>query len=816
MKMRAWIAACGLVVFSALTVPAAARNPKLTPDEAAGYLGSEELKRTLANAGKPFARPSEVSNSGVLVNNKTKHFTFKKEGDRHVLRTKNLALAIKEDSFELAFTREGETWEAVLTGQKPDGWNIQRTEYGFKASGNCGAELGRCALIVTAVADGIVRFEWATELDPKLLIKTKVVQEGRRKRRVPLKRLKLRVNHVGGAIFGGGERFGSPRLGNYTWSMRPNDSLGAKFRTGWTYCPVPWFFTSAGMGLFLDNAQVDHFSFFDPKSTAEEALKAFQVAMREKDRASLPKPTGLQNEHTIEAAVKDTGYHVWLFAADTPKQLVQDFTGVVGRQPLAPDWAYGVWANLNNGLENAMQSMEVLREKRVPVSGAWVFDCKEPHQDPLIGWWQWSKGVYGDVPAMNKRFQDYGVYPMGYLFTMNWHKGFRKMDALRKWRGWLKKLLIEDDWNGYMEDFGDKMYGGVPMETVLYHKASHILAEELRPGKVSFVRSGFSGTQGYTQLIWGGDQQQRWDFDGLESLIPAGLSAGLSGFGIWAPDILEGPDLELFKRWVQFAAFTCVMREHQWHFNPERQHLLATDQTMRAFRRYGRVHNEIFPYLRTAIGIASRTGIPAIRHMILEYPDDPACYEAHGQYMLGDSMLVAPVYAKGAKTKEVYFPQGLWIDYWTGEQVEVTGKVTVDAPTDIIPVFLKAGSIIPLYPETVQTLATELAGTRYETAGNRLVLRITSNCQNTEATENTFTMYDGTKITCRQEGKVLRIAIAGSPGKRRYEILLPHPVALSGIRIESGKLLLAPQCGKGHTRRLFVEGQNPAIACNEG
>ncbi len=202
-------------------------------------------------------------------------------------------------------------------------------------------------------------------------------------------------------------------------------------------------------------------------------------------------------------------------------------------------------------------------------------------------------------------------------------------------------------------------------------------------------------------MLWGGDQQHNWKRDlGLPSVITAGITAGMSGYSTWGPDISsDGDDRELWLRWAEFGALTPVMRDHPWSRPKFSVDLWHDPGTIALFRRYAILHTALLPYFATYAAEAHRTGVPILRHLVLQYPDDPRAATAEYQYLLGESLLVAPVIEQGAVTRKLYLPKGDWLNYWTGEHLTGGTDVTVPAPIDQIPILVRGGAILPFKPE---------------------------------------------------------------------------------------------------------------------
>ena len=203
------------------------------------------------------------------------------------------------------------------------------------------------------------------------------------------------------------------------------------------------------------------------------------------------------------------------------------------------------------------------------------------------------------------------------------------------WQEMLTHAARDQAWDGWMEDFGeyvddsDHLAAGdgtrlSEVYPLLYHKITSRIVLALNPNIVSFARSGFVGTQQFP-MLWGGDQSHDWKRDtGLPSVITAGITAGMSGYSTWGPDIIsDGYDRELWLRWAEFGALTPVMRDHPWSRPKFSVDLWHDPGTIALFRRYAILHTSLLPYFATYAAEAHRTGVPILRHLVLEYPDDP-------------------------------------------------------------------------------------------------------------------------------------------------------------------------------------------------
>ncbi len=221
-------------------------------------------------------------------------------------------------------------------------------------------------------------------------------------------------------------------------------------------------------------------------------------------------------------------------------------------------------------------------------------------------------------------------------------------------------------------------------------------------------RSAWAGSQHYGAAVWSGDIEST--FEALAAQIPAGLNMGIAGIPWWTTDIggFRNGDpasayfRELIVRWFQFGAFCPLFRLHGVR---EPGPLVGSDQTgapneVWSFgdEAYGAICEQLAlrerlrPYVMQQMATASASGVPPMRALFLEFPNETEAWEIGDQFMLGPDVLVAPVTAHGIRERHVYLPVGAsWLNAWTGEPVEANGWVTADAPLARIPVFLRAG-----------------------------------------------------------------------------------------------------------------------------
>lgn len=188
------------------------------------------------------------------------------------------------------------------------------------------------------------------------------------------------------------------------------------------------------------------------------------------------------------------------------------------------------------------------------------------------------------------------------------------------------------------------------------------------------------------------------------SSLRGGLSLGLCGFTFWSQDtggFVGAPSDELYIRWVQLSIFQSHLRFHgnppqfrePWNFAPETQEIV---------REYLNLRYQLIPYIYSESKVAARAGLPMLRHLVIEYQDDPTVHNIEDQFLCGRSLLVAPILTRNP-SRRVYLPEGLWYDFFTGESLPSRQWVTVTSDIDRIPVYVRGGTALPLGPVVQST-----------------------------------------------------------------------------------------------------------------
>ena len=299
------------------------------------------------------------------------------------------------------------------------------------------------------------------------------------------------------------------------------------------------------------------------------------------------------------------------------------------------------------------------------------------------------------------------------------------LEAARRWWGDLHRAYTDNGvagiWNDMNEpsDFVDQT-GKAQMDVVnfdegeysthaknrnvfalLMGRATREGLERLQPDKRPYIitRAGYAGYQRYT-TTWTGDNTSTWEAMSLS--IPMFQTLGLSGVPFVGTDVggfIGRADGEMLTRWYQIGFLTPMCRNHMqidsydhepWRFGKYYEDII---------RKYLKLRYRLLPFMYTMLEEAGRTGVPLFRPLLLNYQHDANTLNLDDQFMIGDDLLVAPVLKRDITSRMVYLPQGTWIDYWTGKRIAGGAMIRVDAPLETVPMFVRAGAIIPMGPE---------------------------------------------------------------------------------------------------------------------
>ena len=515
---------------------------------------------------------------------------------------------------------------------------------------------------------------------------------------------------VGELIYGIGERFTAFTKNGQSVAIWNEDGGTSTYQS---YKNIPFYISNKGYGVFVNHPEKVEFEI----GTEQVTKTAFSV---------------------------EGGYlDYYLFNGPSMKEVLERYTDLTGKPSLPAPWTFGLWLSTsfttNYDEETVMSFVDGMLDRGIPLR-TFHFDCfwmKEFHWTDFV----WDSRVFPDPKGMLSRIKAKGlnicvwinpyIAQESCLFAEGMEKGYfvkRTNGDVWQWDMWQPGMALVDFTNPeacawYQEklaglldmgvdcfktDFGER----IPVDgieyfdhsdakkmhnyyTYLYNKTVYDILEKKR-GKgeaVLFARSATVGGQKFP-VHWGGDCWS--DYESMEESLRGGLSLLMSGFGFWAHDIggfesTSTPDV--YKRWVAFGLLSSHSRLHgstsyrvPWAYDEE-----AVD----VVRFFTRLKARLMPYLyKTAIQ-ANKTGVPTMRSMVLEFTEDRTCHYVDKQYMLGDSLLVAPIFNEESLA-DYYLPAGRWTDFFTGEVKEGGRWIQEKHGYLSVPLLVKENSIVAI------------------------------------------------------------------------------------------------------------------------
>lgn len=515
---------------------------------------------------------------------------------------------------------------------------------------------------------------------------------------------------VGELIYGMGERF-TPFVKNGQTVDIWNADGGTS--TEQSYKNIPFFISNKGYGVFVNH----------PESVS------FEVATEMVTKTQF--------------SVKGGYLDYFIMSGDTMKDVLERYTDITGKPSLPAPWTFGLWlsTSFTTSYDEAtvMSFIDGMLDRGIPLR-TFHFDCfwmKEFHWTDFV----WDKDVFPDPKGLISRIKKKGlnvcVWINSYiaeksaLFKEGMEKGYfikRKNGKTWQWDMWQPGLAIVDFTNPdaykwyqdklammldygvdcFKTDFGERIptedvvfYDGTDPEkmhnyyTYLYNKCVYELLEKKR-GKgeaVLFARSATAGGQKFP-VHWGGDCWS--DYESMEESLRGGLSLLMSGFGYWAHDIggFENTSTaDVYKRWVAFGLLSSHSRLHG--SSSYRVPWVYDEEAVDVVRFFTKLKARLMPYLYANAIHTSKTGIPMMRSMVLEFTEDKNCHYLDKQYMMGDSLLVAPVF-NDESIAEYYLPEGNWTNFFTGKKRKGGKWYTEKVGYLDIPLWVRENSAIVL------------------------------------------------------------------------------------------------------------------------
>jgi alpha-D-xyloside xylohydrolase len=597
---------------------------------------------------------------------------------------------------------------------------------------------------------------------------------------------------VGEYVYGLGERF-TPFIKNGQVVDLWNEDGGTASEQ--SYKNIPFYLTNRGYGVFVNHPE----------------KVSFEVGSEKVER--------------VQFSVPGETLDYFIIYGPTPRQVLERYTALTGRPALPPAWSFGLWLSTSFTTDYDETTVTgFIRDMaacKIPLH-VFHFDCFWMRE---FNWcdFVWDKRTFPDPAGMLKRLKEqYGLHicvwinpyiaQRSVLFDEGMEHGYllkRPDGSVWQWDMWQAGMGIVDftnpdacNWfaeklnvlmdmgvNAFKTDFGERIPtdvvwfdGSDPQKmhnyyTQLYNKTvfDAIKAKRGEGDAVVFARSATTGGQQFP-VHWGGDCTAT--FESMAESLRGGLSLHLSGFGFWSHDIggfEQTASADVYKRWAAFGLLSSHSRLHgsssyrvPWVYDEEAVDVLA---------KFTRMKANLMPYIYQTAVQAHQFGIPTLRAMMLAFPGDPACETLDRQYMLGDSLLVAPVFREDGIV-DYYLPAGKWTNFLTDEVAD-GGSWRRDKMDYLsIPLWVLGNSVIPVGARD------DRPDYDYEQ----------------DVTLHVFHFKDGAKVDvtipdtvggvrvvfhCERQGNQLKIAREGVPGK--WNVLIrgarSKPVSVDGNEV---------------------------------
>lgn len=530
--------------------------------------------------------------------------------------------------------------------------------------------------------------------------------------------------------FGLGDKSGPLDHRDLAFTMWNTDAYGWQESTDPLYKAIPFFLAmrkGAAYGIFLDNTYRTYFDF------GKEGRDLYSFGS---DGGSLD---------------------YYFFYGPDPKRVIQDFTTLVGKTPLPPLFALGYQQSRYTYYPEAQvrDLASEFRKRKIPADVIYldidyqqnnrpftinrerfpnfegmVRDLKaegfklvlitDLHIAKLPGYKPYDEGMAHDYFVKNPDGSVYvgSVWPGDSVFP-----DFTRAEV-RRWWGNLYADFVKMGARGFWNDMNEpsvflRADKTMPLDTVhsvegrkTDHREIHnVFGMEnaratdegmlrLQPDIRPFVltRAAYAGTERYA-ATWTGDNSSMWNH--MRISLPQLMNLGLSGYAFTGADVggfRGGPTADLLTRWIELGAFNPFYRNHAAKDSRNREPWVDGPEHEAIRKKYIETRYRLLPYIYTSMEETSRTGIPLMRPMFLEYPNDSKLETNDEEFMFGDDMLVAPKVWEFLAPYEITIPEGHWYNYWTGEEISGGTKIKVDPPLDTLPVYIRAGAIIPQQP----------------------------------------------------------------------------------------------------------------------
>lgn len=555
---------------------------------------------------------------------------------------------------------------------------------------------------------------------------------------------------AGESYFGLGDKPGPLNRRNHAYTMWNTDFFGWQESDDPLYKTIPFFIglqKGTAYGVFFDNPYWSSFDF------------------------------GKESRDYLSFGAEGGELNYYFIAGPEPKRVVQEFTALVGRTPLPPLWSLGYQQSRYSYYpeSRAREIVKRLRDDKIPADVIYFdIDYQQgyapftinreyfPHfeqmindfravgmrsilitdlhikKDPDHGYVPYDSGMKDDVFVKNPDGSVFvgPVWPGPSVFP-----DFT-LTRVRDWWGGLYKNFVDMGVAGFWNDMNEPSVFDTPTKTMpldvvhrmddgtsLDHRAIHnvygmqnVRATQggllkLRPDERPFVltRAAYAGAERYA-ATWTGDNSATWNHIGMS--VPQIMNLGLSGYAMVGADVggfANSPPADLLTRWFELGVFYPIYRNHAAKGTADHEPWASGPEQEAVRRRYIELRYKLLPYIYTSIEETSRTGVPLLEPLFLEYPQATDRYNDDHSFLFGRDLFVAPVVTETQDAEEVHLPPGDWYDFWTSEKHAAAEHISLHPALSETPLYVRAGAIVPMEPVVPST---------NETPGGPLELRV--------------------------------------------------------------------------------------------
>jgi alpha-glucosidase len=538
---------------------------------------------------------------------------------------------------------------------------------------------------------------------------------------------------AGENYYGLGDKAGPMNRRDRAFLNWNTDAYGWGESTDPLYKTIPFFIglrKGSAYGLFFDNTYRSSFDF------------------------------GKESPDYLSFGAEGGELNYYFFSGPSPKKVIEQFTTLVGRSNLPPLWSLGYQQSRYSYYPEARarEVVHLLREKKIPADVIYFdIDYQDgnapftinreyfPHFEQMVADFR-AQGIHTiaitDLHIKKNPDRGYAPYDSGIkqdVFVKNpdgsvfvgvvWPGDSVFPDftlsRVRDWWGGLYKTFVDMGVAGFWNDMNEpsvfqRADKTMPLDTVhrlddgttLDHRAIHNVfgmenaratyegLRKLQGDERPFVltRAAYAGTQRYA-ATWTGDNSATWNHISMST--PMLLSMGMSGYGLVGDDIggfASSPPPDLLTRWYELGAFNPIYRDHSAKPTADHEPWASGPEQEAIRRRYIELRYKLLPYIYTGVENMTRTGLPFMRPIFLDYPQLESFYNDDRDFLFGSDLFVAPVATETLDPEVIQLPPGDWYDYRTAQKHASSETITLHPALNELPLYVRAGAIIPMQP----------------------------------------------------------------------------------------------------------------------